>query len=353
MKYQVFAAIVLILSAPIVLAQSEIVLPETPPSVTLDGSSSYHLVRRDVSRCLEIGGDENGKLNDARLYQADCTGGTPQQFSAVIADSNYDFEWYQIMSNQSGRCLSNRGALAKVNITASDCKDDGSTLWRPEKVNDSGDVKLISKNSGLCLEIASDGNAVGALLQQSPCANIPKQTFSPMTRRETAKTLSPVAAHYLRNTSTNTCLGLQSSYVPPATLDSTTPEPVHPGVQDGAKADHAVCEFTPMQAFQFVPVGEGGWFYVRNTFSRKCLENGGGQELLQKTCDASDKQLWRLDVRGVLNNRMVSKVGGVCMATRPSSSDIFLEACSDPTSQSQQWELNDLRRLPIGAEDVQ
>jgi galactose oxidase len=123
-------------------------------------------------QCMNVSGASN--TAGGAIIQWPCAGSANEQWTLVPTASSY----YEVVSNNSGLCLSNNGSTAlSAPILQESCSSTSSSdLFTLKPVG--GSYEIAAENSGLCLSVTSASQTAGAVVDQWTCSGALYQLWS-------------------------------------------------------------------------------------------------------------------------------------------------------------------------------
>jgi len=312
----------------------------TGPAVYNNAASGVQL-RTQNNLCLDVEGPSSADGAILQQWNCDTPTAVQQTWSLVAADG----VWFNVVSHLPGKCMAPQGGATAdgTKLTQGPC--DQTAVNQQFRLQSSGSSwRLISRPSGKCVDVPSNGNGWGTDLQLLGCSSgvAASKLFDVRTPANTAVTPGTVRAVpqsslwaagrnnvQLRARGNWRCADVQG----PSAADGTI-------IQQWSCVTPAVAQ----QSVDLVPDGAPNVVKVRFRNANKCLQVQTDHSVVQSTCvaNATNQRFtfseqpggWRLAVAST----------GRCLASTPAGGDgvaLTATVCQTTPVPAELWALTD------------
>jgi len=144
-------------------------------------NTAFELINGNSNLCMDIVGASGAA--HAGLQQYPCTGDLNQQFQLDVRAEGGDYmlatSWSWGSTNSGPRCVDQQSSGGPVQLSPGGCTGNDNVLWHfAPAAGAPGFYNIVSRQSGMCLDVQGATTATGAAVQQFPCNNGSNQQWS-------------------------------------------------------------------------------------------------------------------------------------------------------------------------------
>jgi hypothetical protein len=133
----------------------------------------FNLIGRQSGLCLQVKDASNS--NFASIVQTKCAAVAHQRVLYELAATVGSTDYYRLVVNGSGKCLTPLGTGEALVIVQETCSTSTFQQWSLQR--DSGQVRFVNRGSGRCIGAAGESTSDGMELVQQACNGFPSQAF--------------------------------------------------------------------------------------------------------------------------------------------------------------------------------